>query len=333
MTGQGAERPQARAIGGPGQGAERPQARAIGIDIGGTKLAAGLVGADGAVLRRTRRDTPADDAAAIDDVVAEVVAELAADERLPVGVGAAGLIDGDGVVRYAPNLDWEGYPLQTVLAKRLGVPVTVDNDANTAAWAEYRVGAGREAQMSLVMLTVGTGVGGGLVMGGRLVRGASGLGAELGHLIVLEGGPVCPCGNRGCLEALASGTAIGRTAREHRAAGRLPDGSALLDLDAPDGRAVTAAARDGDAGALAVLAEVGGWLGVGIASLVNALDPEVVVLGGGGMNAGDLLLEPAVAAAHGRIIGLAHRPAPPIVPAELGDDAGLVGAALLALDA
>lgn len=184
----------------------------------------------------------------------------------------------------------------------------------------------------MVMLTLGTGVGGGLVIGGRLVRGASGLGAELGHMVVCEGGPPCPCGNRGCLEALASGTAIGRSARAALDAGRL-DGSSLRDVPDLDGKAVTLAAQAGDAAAREILAEAGRWLGVGIASLINALDPEVVVVGGGAMQAGELLLGPARRSAAERVVGLQHRPTPPIVPATLGDDAGLIGAALLAAEA
>lgn len=306
---------------------------ALGVDIGGTKLAAGLVAADGTVLARARRDTPAHDAAAILDVVARVVAELSPEAGVPVGVGAAGLIGADGSVRYAPNLDWADYPLQDALVQRLGVDVIVDNDANTAAWAEYAVGAGRAARTSMAMLTVGTGVGGGLVVNGGLVRGAGGLAGELGHLIVAEGGPLCPCGNRGCLEALASGTAIGRMAREAVASGAVAEGSPLHAATDLDGRVVTRAAEDGDADALAVLARAGGWLGIGIASIVNALDPEIVVVGGGAMRAGDLLLDPARTAAAARLVGREHRTLPPIVPAELGDDAGLVGAALLAAGA
>jgi glucokinase len=183
------------------------------------------------------------------------------------------------------------------------------------------------------MLTIGTGVGGGIVSEGRLVRGATGFGAELGHMIVVEGGPSCACGNRGCLEAVASGTAIGRAAQAAIAAGAVPADSLLHGLDELTGKTVTAAARSGDAAAVEAVASVGRWLGVGIASLINAMDPEVVVLGGGGMNAGDLLLGPARASARERVMGSAHRKMPPILAAELGDDAGVVGAGLLAVGA
>jgi glucokinase len=213
--------------------------------------------------------------------------------------------------------------------------VVVENDANVAAWGEYRAGAGVDAGESMVMLTVGTGVGGGLVLADRLVRGAHGLAAEFGHLILCEGGPRCPCGNRGCLEPLASGTAIGRLAQQAFDEGRIPPGSALAGLPREEliGKAVTLAAEQGDALAGELLAECGRWLGVGIATLVHALDPELVVVGGGAMQAGDHLLDPARSAFHERLLGRAHRPIPAIVPARLGDDAGLVGAALLALDA
>lgn len=304
---------------------------AVGVDIGGTKLLAGLVGPDGDVLARRRLRTPPEGGAAVAAAVVDIVRELwedAGSGPLPVGVGAAGLVDLDGTVRYSPNIPgWEHTPLRAELAAALGVEVRVDNDANTAAWAEARVGAGKSARDSLLMLTVGTGVGGGLVHAGELVRGRHGLAGEFGHVVVREGGPVCACGNRGCLEAMASGGAIARVAREGLARG---ERSVLEGVADPSGKDVTRAAHDGDDFAVAVLAECGFWLGVGIASLVNALDPEVVVVGGGAMQAGELLLEPARAACSARVLGAGHRKMPLVVPAALGDDAGMVGAALLA---
>ena len=309
---------------------------AVGIDIGGTKLAAGLIGGDGTVISRRRRDTPAGDAEAITATAAELVGDLAGGhglDNVPVGVGAAGIIDLDGVVRYAPNIRWADYPLRGELQAAVGGPVTVDNDANVAAWGEFSCGAGRDAGDTMVMFTIGTGVGGGVVIRGELVRGTHGLGAELGHTIVAEGGPQCPCGNRGCLEALASGTAMGRIAGEWRATGKLPPDSVLLEAEELTGKDVTIAAHAGDAGARAVLDEAGFWLGVGMASIANALDPEVVVVGGGAMQAGELLLDPARRSFAERLMGREHRPLPPIVRAALGDDGGIVGAALLALRA
>lgn len=308
---------------------------AIGVDVGGTKLAAGLVAADGSVLDRVRYDTP-DTASAIVDRIVEVAADLAQRHHLTdpaVGVGAAGLVDTQGTVRFAPNLPWRDFALGDALRARLSGPVSVDNDANVAAWAEYRYGAGRGAHQSLVMLTIGTGVGGGLVLEDRLVRGAGGMAGELGHIAVLEGGPQCPCGSLGCLEALASGSAIARFAQEARAGGRLPTGSLLASATGEEltGKAVTVAAHAGDADAIEILSTAGRWLGVGIASLIAAFDPEVIVLGGGAMQAGQLLLEPATAAARQRLLGRGHRKMAPIVPAMLADEAGLVGAAALAL--
>lgn len=308
---------------------------AVGVDIGGTKLVAGVVTADGTVKGRGRRDTPSLRPETIVDLVVELVAEVSEGAgRCPVGVGAAGIIDLDGTVRYSPNIDWVDYPLREELSGRLDTTVTVDNDANTAAWAEHRAGAAGHAWANMVMITVGTGVGGGLVLDDRLVRGTHGLAAEFGHMIVDEGGPRCSCGNRGCLEAVASGTAIGRMAREEAIVHQIPSQSPLAGLAEEEltGKAVTRAAEEGDAFADSILRRAGSWLGVGIASLVNALDPEVVVLGGGALQAGERLLTPARDAFAERLMGRAHRPEVPVVAAQLGDDAGVVGAGLWALE-
>lgn len=305
--------------------------RAVGVDVGGTNIRAGLVDDAGTILDQERGATPAERSTrlqAIIDLVTAVVDRTGA-VGAPVGVGAAGLVDLSGVVRYAPNLDWRDAPLQDDLAAALGVAVRVENDAAAAAWGEYRVGAAQHATGGALMLTVGTGVGGGLIMDDSLVRGATGIGGEFGHMIVAEGGPRCPCGNLGCLEAVASGSAIGRMGREAVADGEEPD-STLHQLDQVTGTAVTRAAQHGDALARRVLACAGTWLGVGIASLVNSLDPEVVLIGGGALAAGDLLLVPAVEAYEARVIAREHRAVPPVLHAELGDDAGLIGAALLA---
>lgn len=311
-----------------------PPGIALGIDIGGTKVAAGLVGADGSVIDQVRHATPATDADAVLEVLVGTAVELTRRRglgELPIGVGAAGLVDLQGVVRYAPNLVWRDEPLRKRLAARLPGPILVDNDANVAAWGEYRAGAGLHARSTMLMLTIGTGVGGGLVLHDRLVRGAQGFGAEFGHIVLDEGGPLCKCGNRGDLESLASGTAIGRMAAEAVAAGEVPPDSPLATAEALNGKIVTVAAHAGDAAARRVLERAGFWLGVGIASLVNALDPELVVVGGGAMQAGELLLAPARAAASERLLGRGHRALPPIVRATLADAAGFIGAALLAL--
>jgi glucokinase len=308
---------------------------AVGVDVGGTKLAAGLVAQDGSVIDHVRHQTPAGETDELLDLIVDTARELAkrrGADRLPVGVGAAGLIDLDGVARYAPNIAWRDEPLRARLIERLDGPVVVENDANAAAWGEYRAGAGVDARTSLLMLTVGTGVGGGLVLDDRLIRGADGLAAEFGHIVLDEGGPLCNCGNRGDLESLASGRAIERMAAEAVAAGEAEEGSPLWGAGSLTGKAVTIAAHDGDATARGILERAGFWLGVGIASLVNALDPELVVLGGGAMQAGDLLLKPARRAAAQRVIARGHRTVPPIVRAGLADQAGIVGAALLALE-
>ena len=307
---------------------------AIGLDVGGTNIRGGVVRPDGVIVDADRVPTPADAPSRLEAMVA-MVRRLGARNAIgavPVGVGAAGLVDLDGVVRYSPNLDWRDAPVRARLASALGVPVRVENDAAAAAWGEYRTGGGRHATGGALMLTIGTGVGGGLVVDDRLVRGASGIGGEFGHIIVTEGGPRCPCGNHGCLEAVASGSAIGRLGRDAVAGWGARD-SLLSGAETVTGAVVTDAARQGDPLARQVLAEAGTWLGVGIASLVNALDPEIVIIGGGALDAGDLLLDPAVEAYHARVIAGDHRDLPPVVRAELGDDAGLIGAALLACDA
>ncbi|CAN5872723.1 ROK family glucokinase [soil metagenome] len=306
-----------------------PDPVAFGLDVGGTNVRAGLVAEDGTIVDRDQIATPRGADARVAALVAIVTAlrDRHGVAGLPVGVGAAGLVDLDGVVRYAPNLDWRDAPVRAQLAAALGVEVRVENDAAAAAWGEYRVGAAQHAGGGALMLTIGTGVGGGLIMDDRLIRGSTGVGAEFGHMIVHEGGARCPCGNSGCLEAVASGTAIGRLAREALAADDVA--SSLRELDDVSGTAVTAAAHAGDDLATRVLAEAGCWLGVGIAALVNSLDPEVVVIGGGALSAGALLLDPAITAYHARVVAAAHRVVPPVLRAQLGDDAGLVGAALL----
>lgn len=303
---------------------------AIGIDVGGTKIAGGVVDEHGSIRAREQVASPSGDAEAIVAAILEVITRLDGDgDRRPVGVGAAGLIDLDGQVRYAPNLSWRDVPLRALLERRLGRGVVVENDGNAAAWAEFVVGGAIDARKSAVMLTLGTGVGGGLVLEERLLRGAHGLAAELGHIVIAEGGRRCNCGNLGCLEAYASGTAIGRLAVEWRDRGEVPAGSPL-DVDGADGPAVTAAAAAGDPTAQAVLAEIGGWLGVGMASIANAVDPEIIVIGGGASAAGEPLLGPAREAMAARLMGAAYRQQPGVRRAELGADAGLVGAALLA---
>lgn len=303
---------------------------AIGVDIGGTKIAAGVVDAHGRVRDRRRRPTPGSGGAELVAAVAETVDGLAP-SGTPVGVGFPGFIDLTGTVRSAPNLPAVvGEPLQSRLDARWGVTVTVVNDADAAAWGELARGAGRGLD-ELAMLTIGTGVGGGLIIAGQPVRGAHGAAGELGHIIIDEGGPPCGCGNRGCLEAHASGIAIARKARERVAAGAVDPASPLATAAELRGDVVTGAAADGDADAIAVVADAGFWLGVGIASLANALDPPIVVVGGGAADgAGETLLAPARRACAERLLGTPAREPPPVRAGALGPEAGLIGAGLLA---
>jgi glucokinase len=255
--------------------------------------------------------------------------------EVAVGIGAAGLIDvRRGVLLSSPNLAWREVPLRERIRERFGLPVTVDNDATAGAWAESRVGASRDHEDSL-FVGVGTGIGGGIVAGGRLIRGAYGLAGEIGHVIVEPDGPRCGCGNRGCWEQVASGLAISRAGR--RAVEEHPD-SAIARLAEGDplratGELVTSAAREGDGVAVRILSEVGRRLGEGVAGLVNVLDPEIVVVGGGAAAAGELLLGAARHAFQEAVEGADVRPEVPIVPAALGNDAGAIGAALLAIEA
>jgi glucokinase len=309
--------------------------QAIGADVGGTKIAALRITATGEVVDREVRPTPADDPAGIAKALEEAIAAVVDDGVVGVGVGAAGLIDVTrGVLLFSPNLAWRQVPLRERLSDRFGVPVTIDNDATAAAWAESRIGASRGYGDSL-FVGVGTGIGGGIVSGGRLFRGARGLAGEIGHVIVEPGGPPCGCGNRGCWEQIASGHAIARAGA--RAVLDNPS-SRIAELAEGDprratGELVTRAAVEGDAAAVAILAEVGRRLGEGVAGLVNVLDPEIVVVGGGVAEVGDLLLEPIRRAYAESVEGGDVRADVPIVPAALGNDAGAIGAALLAIEA
>jgi glucokinase len=307
---------------------------AIGLDIGGTKIAGFRVSGDGRVLDHARAPTPAGDSRTVFEAIVEVAAQVRGPAAAAVGVGMAGIVEfPSGVIRYAPNLPLRDVPLQDWLAESTGLPCRVENDANVAGWGEFRLGAGRDAN-DMLMVTVGTGIGGAIVSGGRLFRGAHGFSGEIGHIIVEPGGPLCGCGNLGCWEQVASGRAIGRLGRE--AAAREP-ASLLVELAEGDpamvtGAVVTTAAKQGDLTAVAVLAEVGRRLGEGIAGLVNILDPEVVVVGGGAIDAGDLLLDPTRGVFAVSVEAPDHRPQVPILAARLGNDAGGIGAALLALD-
>jgi len=315
---------------------------AIGVDIGGTKVAAGLVDESGTILHRTRRDTPGRSSSprVVEDTIVDAVDELLGradqDGRSvgAVGIGAAGFVGADrATVVFAPHLSWRDEPLRDSLSRRIGRPITVDNDANAAAWAESRFGAA-QGETHVAMITLGTGIGGALLFDGVLHRGRFGIAGEFGHMQVVPDGIRCECGNRGCWEQYASGNALVREARSLITA-RSPVAEDLLERVEGDpsrlaGPLITEAAQEGDATARELLAEVGHWLGVGIANLAAAFDPGMFVIGGGVSAAGDLLLDPARDMFRRRLTGRGYRPEAVIVEAALGADAGLIGAADLA---
>jgi glucokinase len=309
----------------------------IGIDVGGTKIAGGLVTADGTVVGSARRVSPATDSQAIVSSIGDLVEELrdrAEDDIAGVGVAAAGFVDRDrSTVLFAPNLAWRDEPLRADLEKRLGMSVVIENDANAAAWGEFRFGAGEDVD-DLLLITVGTGIGGGIVVDGELLRGGFGIGAEVGHVRVVPDGRLCGCGNHGCWEQYGSGSALVRTTRLEAAAGSLLAAPLLeraggdpLKIDGP---MISAAAAEGDRFATGQLEELGGWLGAGIASLAAVLDPTVVVVGGGVSEAGDLLLQPIRESFARLLTGRGHRPMAEIRQAALGNRAGTLGVADLA---
>lgn len=309
----------------------------IGVDLGGTKLLAGAVDDGLHVHHRAHRWARGQDQGEVLDTVVEAVQEVRESVRggvAGVGFGIPCLIDqARGVALMAVNLPLADVPFRDLMSERLGLPVWIDNDANVAMLVEHRHGAARGARTA-VMLTLGTGIGGGLVLDGQVFRGSTGAGAELGHTVIEVDGPPCQgnCPNHGCLESLASGTALGREGL--RVAQATPEsglGRALASGGEITGGLVTELAHDGDQAARDVLALVGQRLGVGIANFTNVFDPDVVVIGGAMVAAGDMLLEPARAV-------VAERALPPvaervrIVPARFGAESGMLGAALLGLE-
>jgi len=308
----------------------------LGVDIGGTKVLGGVVDPDGTVLAQARRETPAHDTSRTLARIIEVITELTtAYEVDAIGIGAAGWIDAKrATVLFAPNLAWRNEPLRDEVARHVSVPVVVENDANAAAWAEFQYGAAADATDSMAMFTVGTGIGGALVLGGELIRGAHGIAGELGHTTAVPDGHPCGCGKRGCIEQYASGSALVRFARA-TALDTPERASTLLELagghpEAINGPMVTTAARAGDPAALDAFAQVGYWLGGGLADLVQIVDPQVLVVGGGVIDAGDLLLTPARAGYEQALAQRGRLPVAEVRGALLGNTAGVVGAADLA---
>lgn len=312
---------------------------ACGLDLGGTKLLGVVVDPDtpGPPLLEEKVATPAGGEAVVDQVVALATRlREQAEARTgavvgAVGLGAPGLVDRAGTLRYGPNLPGVvDLGLAGLLGERLGMAVTVDNDATCAAWGEHERGASQGHDHS-VLVTLGTGIGAGITVKGEVLRGANGFAGEPGHMIVDPSGPLCPCGRRGCWERFASGSGLGWLARESAHAGLASGVVARAGGEPEDvrGEHVTAAASEGDPEALAVLDRFGWWAALGIANLVDLLDPGVVVIGGGLAEAGDLVLEPTRTAYHRLVFAASHRPEVPIVVAHLGERAGAVGAALL----
>jgi glucokinase len=303
---------------------------AIGVDVGGTKIAAGVISSEGEIQSEVRYPT-----ANAREPLLSTITEAIADVKAGFDVGGVCLavpgfiLARENKILSAANLEAiEGIPLKEELGDRTGLRVTVENDANAAAWGEFRFGAGREVE-DLILVTLGTGVGGGVISHGVLLRGARGTGGELGHITVQPAGPRCGCGNRGCLEALASGTAVARRAK--KAATERPDSllGRLAEERAPSGEDVLELARKDDQVSVRVLREAGMWLGVGLATFVNIFDPEVIAIGGGLSEAGDLVLEPARRELRLR----SHSPSRNLVEireATLGAKSGMLGAAALA---
>jgi len=305
----------------------------VGIDLGGTKCLGVALSSEGEVLAEHRVPTPVGEDAVLDAIVA--VADglrQRVEGVVAVGVGAPGLVDRSGVLRFAPNLSGvRDFALRDSLAQRLDLPVQVENDATSAAWAERQVGAARGLD-DVVLVTLGTGIGGGIVAAGVLQRGAHGFAGEVGHMVVDPDGPECPCGQRGCWERYASGSGLGRLCRDAAVAGRAGHVVDLAggDPEAVRGEHVTAAALDGDAEAIAVIDRFAWWVALGLANLANIFDPAVFVVGGGLVDMGDLLFTPLRASFDGLVLGAQYRPKVTIVQAALGDHAGAVGAGLLA---
>ena len=313
---------------------------AIGIDIGGTKVAGGVLDEQGAIVARARRDTPhrSKSPDVVEDTIVGVIEDLldqtAREDVVAVGVGAAGWVSADrATILFAPHLSWRNEPLQERLSTRVPVPVYVDNDANAAGWAEHRFGAGR-GETHLMMITLGTGIGGALVMDGQVQRGRHGVAGEYGHMMVVPGGHRCECGNRGCWEQYASGNALVREARSLLLANSPVAHDLLERLGGEDqsltGPVITEAAQDGDQTCVELIADIGRWLGTGLANLAAAFDPGSFVIGGGVSAAGDLLLGPARETFARELTGRGYRPMAQILQASLGNEAGLIGAADLA---
>lgn len=306
----------------------------IGVDIGGTKIAAGVVDEEGTILGTHQLPTPPTSEGVV-DAIADAVRTVGAGYRVEaVGMGAAGYVDDKrATVLFAPNINWRHEALKDKVEQRVGLPVVVENDANAAAWGEFRFGAGAGHE-DVVCITLGTGLGGGIVIGGQLHRGRFGVAGEFGHIRVVPDGLLCGCGSQGCWEQYASGRALVRYARQ-RAAATPEAARILLDLggagpESIEGRHVSQAAREGCPVAVDSFRELARWAGAGLADLASLFDPAAFIVGGGVSDEGDLVLEPIRKSFRRWLVGGQWRPHAQVLAAQLGGKAGLVGAADLA---
>ncbi|MBB1242685.1 MULTISPECIES: ROK family glucokinase [Streptomyces] len=306
----------------------------IGVDIGGTKVAAGVVDEAGNILETSKVPTPQTTEGVIDAIADAVRTASAAHRVEAVGIGAPGYVDDKrATVLFTPNLTWRHEPLKDLVEQRVGLPVVIENDANAAAWGEYRFGAG-QGHDDVICITLGTGLGGGIIIGGKLYRGRFGVAAEFGHIRMVPDGLLCGCGNQGCWEQYASGSALVRYARQRAAAS--PDAATLL-LGLGDGtpagvqgKHISQAARAGDPVAIDSFRELARWAGAGLADLASLFDPAAFIVGGGVSDEGELVLEPIRKSYRRWLVGAQWRPQAQVLAAQLGGKAGLVGAADLA---
>ncbi len=308
----------------------------VGIDIGGTKILGVLFDLESqTVVARLQQPTPRYDAVGLGTAVAEVIAELAGSTALTgIGLGIPGLVNRHGILRYGPNVPGVvDFDLPTALRRRFDVPIVADNDAAHAALAEHRLGAARGTSDAIVV-TQGTGIGGGLILGGRVYRGAHGFAGEPGHMLIDADGMVCACGKRGCWETVSSGTGLANLARSVVARGGGQRIVALAGGDAESirGEHVSAAYEEGDADAMYVVDELGTWVARGLGSLVTLLDPEIIVLGGGLSAINERFLDQVRANLMDSVLGAGYRPVVPVVAALLGAEAGAIGGALAAAE-
>ncbi|MBC3986258.1 ROK family glucokinase [Streptomyces buecherae] len=306
----------------------------IGVDIGGTKIAAGVVDEEGAIRDTCKVPTPPTPEAVV-DAIAEAVRTVSAHHEVEaVGIGAAGYVDDKrATVLFAPNVNWRHEALKDKVEQRVGLPVVVENDANAAAWGEYRFGAG-QGHEDVICITLGTGLGGGVIIGNKLRRGRFGVAGEFGHIRVVPDGLLCGCGSQGCWEQYASGRALVRYARQ-RAAATPENATVLLGLGdgtpaGIEGKHVSQAARSGDPVAIDSFRELARWAGAGLADLASLFDPSAFIVGGGVSDEGDLVLDPIRKSFRRWLVGSQWRPHAQVLAAQLGGKAGLVGAADLA---